>query len=429
MAGPVFLFFTWVLQFMFRPLSIFIGARYTRAKRRNHFISFISMTSMIGLSLGVLAMIVVLSVMNGFQREMSARILGMVPHAAVLGAQPLDNWQAVADAALKNPEVLAAAPLTEMEGMLSYKGAMQPIQISGIDPAQEGKVSIVADHIVQGRLDDLKPGEFGVVVGEMTARRFGLRVGDKLTLIVPEVSTAPGGITPRMQRLNVVGVFKVGAELDGSMGLIHMADAASMQRWAPNQVQGVRLKVKDLYAAPQVSRAIVGELGEQYRADDWTHTQGSLFSAMKMEKTMIGLLLMMIIAVAAFNIIATLIMVVNDKGADIAILRTIGATPAQIMGTFMVQGSLIGVVGTLIGGVLGVIAALNVSQIVGWLERVSGQHIFTSDVYFISTLPSELQWGDVALICTAGLVMSFLATLYPAWRASQVEPAYALRYE
>lgn len=423
------LFFTWVLQFMFRPLSIFIGARYTRAKRRNHFISFISMTSMIGLSLGVLAMIVVLSVMNGFQREMSARILGMVPHAAVLGAKPLDNWQAVADAASKNPEVVAAAPLTEMEGMLSYKGAMQPIQISGIDPAQEGKVSIVADHIVQGRLDDLKPGEFGVVVGEMTARRFRLNVGDKLTLIVPEVSTAPGGITPRMQRLNVVGVFKVGAELDGSMGLIHMADAATMQRWEPNQVQGVRLKVKDLYAAPQVSAAIVGELGDNYRADDWTHTQGSLFSAMKMEKTMIGLLLMMIIAVAAFNIIATLIMVVNDKGADIAILRTIGATPAQIMGTFMVQGSLIGVVGTLIGGVLGVIAALNVSQIVGWLERVSGQHIFTSDVYFISTLPSELQWGDVALICSAGLVMSFLATLYPAWRASQVEPAYALRYE
>ena len=425
----MFLFFTWVLPFMFRPLSIFIGARYTRAKRRNHFISFISMTSMIGLSLGVLAMIVVLSVMNGFQREMSARILGMVPHAAVLGAKPLDNWQAVADAALKNPEVVAAAPLTEMEGMLSYKGSMQPIQISGIDPAQEGKVSIVADHIVQGRLDDLKPGEFGVVVGEMTARRFRLNVGDKLTLIVPEVSSAPGGITPRMQRLNVVGVFKVGAELDGSMGLIHMADAASMQRWEPNQVQGVRLKVKDLYAAPQVSAAIVGELGDQYRADDWTHTQGSLFSAMKMEKTMIGLLLMMIIAVAAFNIIATLIMVVNDKGADIAILRTIGATPAQIMGTFMVQGSLIGVVGTLIGGVLGVIAALNVSQIVGWLERVSGQHIFTSDVYFISTLPSELQWGDVALICSAGLVMSFLATLYPAWRASQVQPAYALRYE
>ncbi|MFJ1340027.1 lipoprotein-releasing ABC transporter permease subunit [Pseudomonas caricapapayae] len=414
---------------MFRPLSIFIGARYTRAKRRNHFISFISMTSMIGLSLGVLAMIVVLSVMNGFQREMSSRILGMVPHASILGVQPLDDWRPVADAALKNPQVIAAAPLTEMEGMLSYKGAMQPIQVSGIDPAQEGKVSIVGQHIVQGSLQALEPGEYGVVIGEISARRFRLNVGDKLTLIVPEVSSAPGGITPRMQRLNVVGVFKVGAELDGSMAYIHMADAAQMQRWQPGQVQGVRLKLNDLYAAPQVSKAIATGLGEAYRADDWSHTQGSLFSAMKMEKTMIGLLLLMIIAVAAFNIIATLIMVVNDKGADIAILRTIGATPAQIMGTFMVQGTLIGIVGTLIGGVLGVIAAINVSQIVGWLERVSGQHIFTSDVYFISSLPSELQWGDVALICSAGLVMSFLATLYPAYRASQVEPAYALRYE
>ncbi|MNJ22271.1 Lipoprotein-releasing system transmembrane protein LolE [compost metagenome] len=414
---------------MFRPLSIFIGARYTRAKRRNHFISFISMTSMIGLSLGVLAMIVVLSVMNGFQREMSSRILGMVPHASILGVQPLDDWRPAAEAALKNPQVMAAAPLTEMEGMLSYKGAMQPIQVSGIDPAEEGKVSIVGQHIVQGRLQNLEPGEYGVVIGEITARRFRLNVGDKLTLIVPEVSSAPGGITPRMQRLNVVGVFKVGAELDGSMAYIHLADAAQMQRWQPGQVQGVRIKLKDLYSAPQVSRAIAAGLGDQYRADDWSHTQGSLFSAMKMEKTMIGLLLLMIIAVAAFNIIATLIMVVNDKGADIAILRTIGATPAQIMGTFMVQGSLIGIVGTLIGGVLGVVAALNVSQIVGWLERVSGQHIFTSDVYFISTLPSELQWGDVALICSAGLIMSFLATLYPAWRASQVEPAYALRYE
>lgn len=414
---------------MFRPLAIFIGARYTRAKRRNHFISFISMTSMIGLALGVLAMIVVLSVMNGFQREMSSRILGMVPHAMIQGVQPLDDWQPVAAAAMKNPQVLAAVPFTELDGMLSYKGSMQPIQVSGVDPAQEGKVSIVADHIVQGRLQDLKAGEFGVVIGEITARRFRLNVGDKLTLIVPEVSTAPGGITPRMQRLNVVGVFKVGAELDGSMALINAADAAEMQRWQPNQVQSVRLKLKDLYKAPEVSAAIVASLGPQYKADDWTHTQGSLFSAMKMEKTMIGLLLLMIIAVAAFNIIATLIMVVNDKGADIAILRTIGATPRQIMTIFMVQGTVIGVVGTLIGGILGVIAAINVSAMVGWVERVTGQHIFTSDVYFISNLPSELQWQDVALICSAGLVMSFFATIYPAWRASQIQPAHALRYE
>jgi lipoprotein-releasing system permease protein len=368
-------------------------------------------------------------VMNGFQREMSSRILGMVPHAMIQGVKPLDDWQPVAAAAMKNPEVLAAVPFTELDGMLSYKGMMQPIQISGVDPAREGEVSIVADHIVQGRLDDLKPGEFGVVVGEITARRFRLNVGDKITLIVPEVSSAPGGITPRMQRLNVVGVFKVGAELDGSMGLINAADAAEMQRWQPGQVQSVRLKLKDLYTAPEVSAAIVKDLGAGYKADDWTHTQGSLFSAMKMEKTMIGLLLLMIVAVAAFNIIATLIMVVNDKGADIAILRTIGATPRQIMGIFMVQGTVIGVAGTLIGGILGVIAAINVSAIVGWVERISGQHIFTSDVYFISNLPSELQGGDVALICGAGLVLSFLATIYPAYRASQIEPAHALRYE
>ncbi|WP_416423444.1 lipoprotein-releasing ABC transporter permease subunit [Pseudomonas sp. App30] len=414
---------------MFRPLSIFVGARYTRAKRRNHFISFISMTSMIGLALGVLAMIVVLSVMNGFQKEMSSRILGMVPHATILGAKPLDDWQPVAAAALKNPEVLAAVPFTDMDGMLSYKGYMQPIQVSGVDPAQEGKVSIVADHITKGALQDLKPGEFGVVIGDITARRFGLNVGDKITLIVPELSGEPGGITPRLQRLNVVGVFKVGAELDGSMALIHMADAAQIQHWQPNQVQSVRLKLKDLYMAPQVSKAIAASLGEGYKADDWTHTQGSLFSAMKMEKTMIGLLLLMIVAVAAFNIIATLIMVVNDKGADIAILRTIGATPRQIMGIFMVQGTVIGVVGTLIGGVLGVIAAINVSAVVGWLERTTGQHIFTSDVYFISNLPSDLQAGDVIMICSAGLILSFLATVYPAWRAAQIEPAYALRYE
>ncbi len=414
---------------MFRPLSIFIGARYTRAKRRNHFISFISMTSMIGLALGVLAMIVVLSVMNGFQKEMSSRILGMVPHATIVGAKPLDDWQPVAAAALKNPEVLAAVPFTDMDGMLSYKGYMQPIQVSGVDPAQEGKVSIVADHITQGSLQDLKPGEFGVVIGDITARRFRLNVGDKITLIVPELSDEPGGITPRLQRLNVVGVFKVGAELDGSMALIHMADAAQIQHWQPNQVQSVRLKLKDLYMAPQVSKAIAASLGDGYKADDWTHTQGSLFSAMKMEKTMIGLLLLMIVAVAAFNIIATLIMVVNDKGADIAILRTIGATPRQIMGIFMVQGTVIGVVGTLIGGVLGVIAAINVSAMVGWIERVTGQHIFTSDVYFISNLPSDLQAGDVIMICSAGLILSFLATVYPAWRAAQIEPAYALRYE
>ena len=414
---------------MFRPLSIFIGIRYTGAKRRNHFISFISMTSMIGLALGVLAMIVVLSVMNGFQKEMSTRILGMVPHASIAGAQPLDDWQQVAAAAKNNPQVVAAVPFAELEGMLSVRGAMQPVQLHGIDPALEPQVSIIDKHMQQGRLSDLREGEFGVVLGEITARRFQLRVGDKLALIVPELSSVPGGISPRMQRLNVVGIFKVGAELDSSLALIHVADAAHIQRMQPGQVQSVRLKLKDLYQAPQVAAQILSELGAGYSSADWTLTQGSLFSAMKMEKTMIGLLLLLIVAVAAFNIIATLIMVVADKGADIAILRTLGATPGQIMGVFMVQGTVIGVIGTVIGALLGILAALNVSQLVAWIERLSGQQVMSSDVYFISNLPSELLLSDVLLICGAAFSLSFLATVYPSWRAAQIQPADALRYE
>ena len=415
---------------MFRPLSIFIGSRYTRAKRRNHFISFISLTSMIGLSLGVLAMIMVLSVMNGFQREMSNRILGMVPHAVIAGdGQPVDDWRALADQVMAHPEVLGAAPITQLEGMLSFKGAMQPIEIKGIDPQMEGEVSILGSKMMAGRLDDLKPGESGVILGLMTARRFGLKLGDKLTLIVPELSDTPGGVTPRMQRLNVVGVFKVGAELDGSLAMIHRADAARMLRWQPDQVEGVRVRLADLYRAPETTSEIIDALGGDYRGEDWSLTQGSLFSAMKMEKTMIGLLLLLIVAVAAFNIIATLIMVVADKRADIAILRTLGATPRQIMAIFMVQGSIIGLTGTLIGTVLGILGALNVSALVAWLEKISGQHIFSSDVYFISTLPSELRLEDVALVTLAALVLSFLATLYPAWRAAQTQPAEALRYE
>ncbi|MFR0688188.1 lipoprotein-releasing ABC transporter permease subunit [Enterobacterales bacterium AE_CKDN230030158-1A_HGKHYDSX7] len=415
---------------MFRPLSVFIGTRYTRAKRRNHYISFISLTSMIGLALGVLAMIVVLSVMNGFQKEMRSRILGMVPHAVLQKTSgPLDDWQRVAEVAKQNPKIVGAVPYTEVDGMLSYKGMMQPIEVDGVDPALETQVSIIGQHMVQGRLEDLKATEFGVVIGEITARRFHVGVGDSLLLIVPEPSTAPGGITPRMQRLNVVGIFKVGAELDSSLALIHVDDAASLMRWQPGQVQSVRIALKDLFQAPEVGATIAKQLGDGYRSVDWTHTQGSLFSAMKMEKTMIGLLLLLIVAVAAFNIIATLIMVVADKRADIAILRTLGATPKQIMAIFMVQGTVIGLIGTVIGCVLGVLAAYNVTAIVSTLERIAGTHVFNSDIYFINYLPSDPQISDIVLICVAALSMSFLATLYPAWRAASTQPAESLRYE
>lgn len=412
---------------MFRPLPVFIGLRYVQAKRRSRFISFISLTSMIGMALGVLAMILVLSVMNGFQQEMRTRILGLVPHAVLSKAQPLVDWQALAEQAQHQPGVVGVAPLTALDGMLSFRGAMQPVQVEGVLPAREAQVSSVAEHLLQGRLDDLKPGEDGIIVGELIARRFRLNLGDSITLIVPEPSESAAGITPRLQRFTLVGVFKVGAELDANLALIHIQDAAQLLRWQPSEVRGLRLKVADLYQAPQIAQKLAQTLGMQ--AEDWTHTQGGLFSAMKMEKTMIGLLLGLIVAVAAFNIVATLIMVVTDKRTDIAILRTLGATPAQIMMIFMVQGSLIGLIGASLGALLGVLGALNISTWVAALEHLLGQRVLSSDLYAVSSLPAQLQWSDVLLITSLSFLLSFLATLYPAWRAAQTQPAESLRYE
>ncbi|CAD5377474.1 Lipoprotein-releasing system transmembrane protein LolC [Pseudomonas sp. OF001] len=415
---------------MFRPLPVFIGMRYTRAKRRNHFISFISLTSMVGLALGVLVMILVLSVMNGFDRELRTRILGMVPHATISSYQPIDDWQALAARVAKHPEVVAVAPFSQLQGMLTHSGGTQPVLVNAVLPEAEKNVSIIDQHMVQGSLEALKSGEFGIVIGEITARRFRVNVGDKLTFILPEASVTPAGVFPRLKRFTVVGVFKVGAELDSSLALIHIGDAARLSRWQENQVEGVRLKLKDLFKAPQVAWEIATGFSEgDYVARDWTRSHGSLFQAIQMEKTMIALLLLLIVAVAAFNIISTLVMVVTDKKADIAILRTLGMTPRQIMLVFMVQGSVIGVVGTLIGGVLGVIAALNVTQWVAALENLLGRKFLSSDVYFINYLPSQLRVEDVVLICSAALLMSFFATLYPAWRAARTQPAEALRYE
>lgn len=414
---------------MFRPLPFFIGLRYTRAKRRNHFISFISLISMLGLTLGVLVMILVLSVMNGFDRELRTRILGMVPHASINGYQPIDDWRSLATELEAHPGVAAAAPFIQLQGMLTHNGSVAPVLVSGVIPDAEAQVSIIEDHMESGSLSDLQDGEFGIIIGELIARRFSVMPGDKLTLVLPEASVTPAGVFPRLKRFHVTGIFKVGAELDGSMAMIHAGDAARLSRWEPGQMQGVRLRLHDLFQAPQVAWNLVEQLPGNYYAQDWTRSHGNLFAAIRMEKTMIGLLLLLIVAVAAFNIISTLVMVVTDKKADIAILRTLGASPGTIMGIFMVQGSVIGVVGTLAGGVLGVLAALNVSALVAGLERLLGTQFLSSDVYFISYLPSQLIWTDVVIICTAALGMSFLATLYPAWRASRTEPAEALRYD
>jgi lipoprotein-releasing system permease protein len=414
---------------MFRPLPFFIGLRYTRAKRRNHFISFISLISMLGLTLGVMVMILVLSVMNGFDRELRTRILGMVPHATINGYQPIDDWQSLAGRLVEHPRVEAAAPFIQLQGMLTHDGSVAPVLVNGIVPEAEQRVSIIEEHMQAGALSDLVDGEFGIIIGELTARRFGLQPGDKLTFVLPEASVTPAGVFPRLKRFEVKGVFKVGAELDGSLALIHAGDAARLTRWVPGQVQGLRIKLDDLFLAPQVSWEIVSQLPGDYYAQDWTRSHGNLFAAIRMEKTMIALLLILIVAVAAFNIISTLVMVVTDKKADIAILRTLGASPTTIMGIFMVQGSVIGVVGTVAGCILGILSALNVSALVAGLERLLGVQFLSSDVYFISYLPSELIWSDVVMICSTALGLSFLATLYPAWRASRTQPAEALRYD
>ncbi|WP_062380939.1 lipoprotein-releasing ABC transporter permease subunit [Pseudomonas abietaniphila] len=416
---------------MFRPLFVFIGTRYTRAKRRNHFVSFISLTSMIGLALGVVVMIVVLSVMNGFDHEMRTRVLGMVPHATIESGEPISDWQALAARVKQNPQVEAVAPFTQMQGLLTNNGNVQKILLNAIDPVQERKVSIIDGFMKQGSLDDLVSGGFGVVIGDKAATKLGVGVGDKVTFVSPEVMVTPAGMFPRMKRFTVVGIFHVGAgELDGYLGVTNLQDLARLHRWKPDQVQGLRLKFTDLFKAPRTAYEIAQNLGEhQYYSRDWTRTHGNLYQAIGMEKSIIGLLLLLIVAVAAFNIISTLVMVVNDKRGDIAILRTLGATPGQIMRIFMVQGTVIGVVGTLAGAGIGILAALNVSSAISALEGLIGHKFLNADVYFIDYLPSQLMAEDVLLVCGAALVLSFLATLYPAWRAARTQPAEALRYE
>lgn len=418
---------------MFRPLPLFIGARYTRARRRSHFVSFISLTSIIGLALGVLVMILVLSVMNGFDYEMRHRVLGMVPHATLEAGQPLSDWQGLARQVESQPGVLASAPFTQLQGLLTGNGQVQKVLINAIEPSLEARVSIIEDFFLpgQGSLAALQPGEFGIVLGDTAAQRLGLQLGDRVTFVAPEVALTPAGMFPRMKRFTLVGLFHVGAgEVDGHVALVHRQDAARLLRWQADQVQGLRLQLADLFQAPQTAWQLVEQLGrEQFYARDWTRSHGNLYQAIRMEKTMIGLLLLLIVAVAAFNIVSTLVMVVTDKKADIAILRTLGATPRQILATFMVQGCFIGVVGTLLGALLGVLAALNISALIAWVERSLGMRFLSAEVYFIDYLPSRVQLADVLIVCAAALLLSFLATLYPAWRAARTQPAEALRYE
>ena len=411
-----------------KSLPFWIGLRYLAAKRRNHFISFISASSMVGMTLGVAVLILVLSVMNGFDRELRERILGMVPHGVLYERGGVKDWKALAEEVEAQPGVTATAPLTRLQGMLGYGGRVQGVMITGIDPDAESRVSILPDHITDGELQALKPKGYGVLLGDLLAKRLNVVVGDKITLMLPEATLSPAGVLPRIKRLNVVGVFSVGAELDANLAVIHLRDAAKLARLKAD-AQALRVKFDNLFDAPRGIWELASKLNGYYSGSDWTRTHGNLFQAIKLEKTMIGLLLLIIVAVAAFNIISTLVMVVTDKQSDIAILRTMGAKPATIMAIFKVQGISIGLVGVVLGTVLGVAGALSISEIIAWIEQMFGFQILSADVYFISYLPSQLLWSDVAVVTSASLTLSFLATLYPSYRASRVQPAEALRYE
>lgn len=415
---------------MFKPLSVYIGLRYTRAKRRNHFISFISLTSMLGVALGVAALITVLSVMNGFEKELRERILGMTSHAFITErAGALSDWPALQSQIQNQPHVIDSAPFVEGQAMLSQGNRVRGTMVRGINPALEPKVSTIGDKITQGRFDNLQPGSFGVILGSDLARAMDVRIGDKITLITPHVSPTPAGVIPRLKRLNVVGIFEIGMyEYDSALALMNIEDAAKLFR-IPNQVTGLRLKLDDVFKAPQITREIMNTLTVNYRAVDWTFQHANFFRALKTEKMVMFIILLLIVAVAAFNIVSTLIMMVTDKQADIAILRTLGMTPGNIMSIFMVQGILIGLFGTLLGIIGGVSLALNIESIIAFIESLLGYNILSPDVYYISNIPSDLRWDDVTVIGITAFLLSLLSTLYPSWRAAQTRPAEALRYD
>jgi len=410
--------------------ELLLGLRYTRAKRRNHFISFISLASMLGIGLGVATLIVVLSVMNGFESELRSRILGMASHATISGnADGLPDWSGVAAMASQNPDVAATAPYIEGEALVKVGSEISGTVIRGVLPGEEAKVSEIGKHMASGALSDLKGGDYNIVLGYELAQQLNVAIGDKVDLMIPQLSVTPAGVLPRFRRFNVVGVFRIGMyEFDRGLVLVHLDDAAALYRMGSN-VTGVRLKLNDLFQAPRVAREIAQMTPGAYFVSDWTRSHANFFRAVATEKTVMFLILSLLVGIAAFNIVSTLVMVVQDKQADIAILRTLGATPRSIMAVFMVQGSVIGVIGTIIGVSLGVLLALNVQTLVPLLEAATGRQFLSPDIYYISDLPSDLKLADVLQISLLSLALGLVSTLYPAWRASRVQPAEALRYE
>ena len=415
---------------MFKPLPLYIGLRYTRAKRRTHFISFISLVSILGIALGVMALITVLSVMNGFEKELRIRILGMASHAQVSALTgDLADWPQLQKELQQDPRIVGAAPQVEFEGMLNYGSQVSGALIHGVLPREEEAVSNVHEKMVAGDMQALVGGEFGIVLGQELALTMGVDLGDKVTLITPQAQVTPAGILPRMRRFTVVGVFSVGMyEYDRATAFIHLDDGARLMK-LKDEVSSVRLKLKDMFAAPELSYELNQSMGDRYWINDWTKQHANFFRAVKTEKRVMFFILLLIVAVAAFNIVSTLVMLVNDKRSDIAILRTLGLTPGQVMGVFMVQGVLIGLIGTALGILSGVALAANVETIVPAIESFFNTKFLAPDVYYISDLPSDLRSTDVLTVGLVAFFASMIMTLYPAWQASRTQPVEALRYE
>jgi len=413
-----------------RPYELFIALRYTRTKRRNHFISFISLISMLGMALGVCALIVVLSVMNGFQKEIRTRILGIAPHLQVNAeSNDLVDWQPTLQVIKSHPQVVAAAPFINGQGMISFDQNVQGVMVRGILPQDEKRVIDISNKMKFGSLNDLQANDFGIALGSDLARSLGAHVGDKVLLISPQGQVTPAGMMPRLKQFHVAAIFEIGmAPYDNALALIHLSDAQRLYRM-DGTVSGISARLHDLDLAPQVSAEIGRSLPRNTYVSDWTRQHANYFRAVQIEKKMMFIILSLIVAVAAFNIVSTMVMAVTDKRADIAILRTLGATPTSIMRIFIVQGVIIGLVGSVLGVAGGILLTLNIDTVVPFIEKVVGMHFLSKEVYFITELPSDLQCNDVLIVAGFSFLISLLATIYPSWRASKVQPAEALRYE
>lgn len=413
--------------------EFWIGWRYTRASggtRRDRFLSFISASSMAGIALGVAALIIVLSVMNGFQKDVRDRMLSVLPHIEIftMGPAGLAHWEELAQQARSHPAVRGAAPYVSAQAMLARDRALRGVQVNGIDPAAESQVSDVADQMVQGALDELQPGSYGIVIGQALGQLLDLRVGDPVLVLAPQGSVSPAGFSPRMRQFTVLGMFSSGHyEYDSTLAFVNVEDAARVFR--DSGAAGVRLRIADMLSAPQVANELAAALPAGLRVSDWSRNNRTWFAAVQTEKRMMFLILGLIVAVAAFNLLSSLVMAVKDKQSDIAILRTLGATPASIARIFVVQGALIGCIGTALGVGLGMLVAYNIDVIVPFIERLLGIEFLPSQIYFISTLPSDPRAGDILTIAITSLVLALVATLYPSWRASRLQPAQVLRHD